>query len=254
MKTREPGEKHHIRRIPIYAQVIIVAIGVLLFLSVCFLCFQIREVRVVGNYLYTEEQIMEASGISKGENLAVIQKAKTAGMILKNLPFIDRVHIERILPDQVVIYVSEAESSFTVKDKWGNYFLVSDGIIGEKMDMLAATGYPEVKGLNLLTLKEGENLTSCVQNPDAVSEAVKILSILDSYGVTGGLKSINVEVLIDISMNYGDCYDVYFGDMNEIDRKIAYFVAILQSWGMEKTGMIDLTFDAEDNPRFQPYE
>ncbi len=242
------------KRIPFYGQVIILAVAVVLLLGACFLCFQIREVKVVGNFLYTEQQIVDASGISLGENLAVIQKAKTAGLIMKNLPFVDRVHIERVLPDTVVIYVAEADSSFAVRDKRGRYFLVTGGVVTEELDVLSVNGYPIVEGLNVITISVGDMLTTCVENPDAVAAARSILSLMDSYGVTGGVKKINVEVLIDVSMNYDGRFDVYFGDVGDIDRKVAYFVAMLENWDDgQQTGLIDLTFDADENARFQPY-
>lgn len=241
------------KRIPFYGQILILVIAVILVLGACFLCFQIRDIQVVGNFLYSDQQVREASGISLGENLAVIQKAKTAGLILKNLPFIDRVHIERVLPDTVVIYISEADSSFTVRDKRGDYYLVTGGIVTEKLDILSANGYPVVEGLNILSITVGDSLATCVENPDAVSAARNILSIMDSYGVTGGIKKINVEVLIDVSMNYDGRFDVYFGDMKDINRKVSYFVAMLDSWDDGQEGLVDLTFDADENARFQPY-
>ena len=46
------------------------------------LFFQVREIHVTGNHLYTADQIADACGISRGDNLVTIKKANAASLIM----------------------------------------------------------------------------------------------------------------------------------------------------------------------------
>ena len=49
------------------------------------LFFQVEQIMVRGNHLYTAQEIADASGISPGDNMVTIQKANAASM-----PMLDR--------------------------------------------------------------------------------------------------------------------------------------------------------------------
>ena len=69
--------------------------------------FQVETIEVSGNSRYTQEQVVEASGIQIGDNLYHMNKFQAAQDIREKLPYIGEVSIRRSLPSTIRITVSE---------------------------------------------------------------------------------------------------------------------------------------------------
>lgn len=69
--------------------------------------FRVEVVAVSGNSRYTQEEIVEVSGLKKGDNLYGWNKFKVAQQLRQTLPYIGEVTIRRSLPSTVVITVTE---------------------------------------------------------------------------------------------------------------------------------------------------
>ena len=114
------------------------------------LFFQVREIHVTGNHLYTADQIADACGISRGDNLVTIKKANAASLIMSSLPFVETVHIERNLPDTVEITVTESEVTFAIRAQNETYYLMNtQGKILQEIQTASAPDYPNVEGLTV---------------------------------------------------------------------------------------------------------
>ena len=78
------------------ALVAAVVLGVAIF-------FQVNEVQVQGNKIYSAEQVAAASGVEVGDNLLMVNRAAVIGGVKAQLPYVHTVSVGRILPDTVVI-------------------------------------------------------------------------------------------------------------------------------------------------------
>ena len=72
--------------------------------------FQVETIVVSGNSRYTQEQVVEASGIQIGDNLYHMNKFQAAQDIREKLPYIGEVSIQRSLPSTILITVTEWEA------------------------------------------------------------------------------------------------------------------------------------------------
>ena len=72
--------------------------------------FRVSRITVTGNSLYTQEEITNAAGIEKGDNLFFINRFTAISRIRARLPYIESVSIERALPNRVTIEVSESKA------------------------------------------------------------------------------------------------------------------------------------------------
>lgn len=232
----------------------ILILATLAFLSFMLLQFSIDTIKVSGNYIYSDKLIIESSGISVGENLASIQKAKAAGRIMTSLPFVESVHIERELPHTLIIYISEADAAFAISADGETYFLVNaDAMITEQLLETEIADYPVVEGLSPIGLEVGKGLADCVPDNTALRDVMTLFLSLNGSGLTGGVRTINIESENDIVVNYDGRYDVYLGSMENLSYKLDYLSAMLDDWDSGNKGAIDLTFELEENARFQPY-
>ncbi|OUQ81120.1 FtsQ-type POTRA domain-containing protein [Flavonifractor sp. An100] len=72
--------------------------------------FQVETIVVSGNSRYTQEQVIEASGIQIGDNLYRMNKFQVAQDIREKLPYIGEVSIRRGLPSTILISITEWEA------------------------------------------------------------------------------------------------------------------------------------------------
>lgn len=69
--------------------------------------FQVETVAVAGNSRYTEDEVVQATGIQVGDNLFHMNKYQIADQVLQKLPYTKELNIRRSLPSTIVITVTE---------------------------------------------------------------------------------------------------------------------------------------------------
>ena len=69
--------------------------------------FQVETVAVTGNSRYSQEEIIQATGIQTGDNLFRMNKFQIAHQVLQGLPYVEEITIRRSLPSTSVITVTE---------------------------------------------------------------------------------------------------------------------------------------------------
>lgn len=77
--------------------------------------FRVSKVEVVGNSIYTAEEVVDASGIGKGDNLFFINRFSAASRIFSKLPYVDKAKVTRALPNRVTITIQESSAMAYVK-------------------------------------------------------------------------------------------------------------------------------------------
>lgn len=82
--------------------------------------FQVNDVQVQGNRIYSAEQVIEASGLESGDNLLMVNRASVVGNVQAQLPYVQKVSVGRVLPDTVVIRVQESEIAGIVEADVGS--------------------------------------------------------------------------------------------------------------------------------------
>lgn len=118
--------------------------------------FHIADFEVKGNSRYQAQEVIEASGIAKGENLFLCKTEQAAGRIAEKLPYVESVTIKRKLPDKLVITVKEAQLKLAVQQ--GNSYLIMTG--SGKVLEIGATELPEgaalLKGVEVKSASPGK--------------------------------------------------------------------------------------------------
>ncbi len=121
---------------------VLLAAGVTLCLTVF---FKISAVTVTGDEVYTPEQIVEASGVTLGENLFLLRTKDVAAQIETTLPYVETAEISRSLSCAVTIHVTKASPAAAL-DNGDSYTLLSasgkvleDGVMAVGDDVVLLT-------------------------------------------------------------------------------------------------------------------
>ena len=83
------------------------------------LFFRMDHITVVGNERYTEQQVLEASGLELGSNLYFVNKYDVKEAIFAQLPYVEEIRINRKLPDTLCIEVRECTAVAGIRDGRG---------------------------------------------------------------------------------------------------------------------------------------
>ena len=242
-----------VRLATVVAVVLALTFGVSIF-------FKVETVTVSGAGKYTAWQIMEASGIEKGDNLLSISDAKASGKIMAALPYVESARIGIKLPDTVNIEITEFDVVYSIKSQDDAWWLISaDGEIVEKTDSATAGDYTKVLGVRLAlpepnTKAVAYEQTTAATNPDGVttpvtvkaseqlSAALSILQYMEANGVIGKVVSVDVSDIGSIELWYGQQYQVKLGDTSQLGYKISAMAQAVSQMDDYHTGVLDVSF------------
>jgi cell division protein FtsQ len=88
--------------------------------------FGLRHVEVTGNSRISAGQVMEMSSLGLGQNMLTMDMAGIRSALLQN-PWVSDASVKRVLPDRLLVGVTEREPSFLTTVDKGLHFAASDG-------------------------------------------------------------------------------------------------------------------------------
>lgn len=248
-ELRSRQERKHIRRTA-FSIVLFLCITIVFSAVFFLLFFRVSEIRVVGNAIYANEQILEQLPFSEGDHLFSFRADRVETDLRKALPYIGSVTVRRELPSVVVLEISErtVDLSLSVGDE--AYFLSGD------LQVLGRVGGTEITG-NLTRLETcpvsrcivGETVSfSDKRTFDALKELYRCL---EANGMAEQIRSIDMVSRFDISLQYEDRFTVYLGDMDNMEVKIRFLSGILDHLGETDRGYIYLSDAREASVRLE---
>ena len=238
--------------------------------------FKVQSVMVYGNDKYDAWTIREASGIDDGENLLTIGAARASGRILDRLPYVKNARVSVTLPDTVNIYVTEYPVVYSAEDTAGGWWLLSsDGKIVDKTDVGAATAHTQIRGVKLSSPVVGEPAVAAESAPETATDAsgqqiqvpvittgedrlkaaLAVMISLEKCNVLGKVVSIDASKPGDMSLWYGERFEVLLGDTSQMDKKITWMRDAVAQMAEYQNGTLDVTFTTYPNQAgFTPFE
>lgn len=232
----------------------------------------VSDVAVEGNALYTAQQIIDASGVRKGDALFGLSKASIASRIMQNLPYIGSVRVGIGLPGSVNIEVEEIQITYAIAARDETWWLMSaEGKLLEKIDAGSAAAYTNVIGVTLEAPavaskavayepgpqknEEGETEPVTVYASQRLDTALEILQLLEDHGILGQAASVDVTYLDGLKMRYADQFDISLGDTSRLDHKLSMIKGAIDQIGEYRTGSLDVSFTIRpDEVIFTPAE
>ncbi len=222
--------------------------------------FKVKVIEVAGAETYSEYSVLQASGISEGDNLLTFSKPKAAAQIQAQLSYVDDVRIGIKLPDTVIIYIEELEVAYSIESTQGDWWLInSEGRVVEQLDAGLKENYTQVLGVRLEdpqvgntavaatdvpqeTLSSGEPVPVTVTGEQRLSSALQILKALETNDIVGQAASVDVSSLEDVTLWYGTQYEVLLGDTARMEYKIACMNDVILQMSDYESGILDISF------------
>ncbi|MCK4259023.1 MAG: FtsQ-type POTRA domain-containing protein [Halanaerobiales bacterium] len=154
----------------ILSTLLLLIIGIVLIMHSSY--FEIKEILVVGNEILTTEQIIEISGISKGQNLFLVPGREVVNRLM-NYVRIKGIKFERNFPDQIVIQINERTGLMLIFTEDGRWIeLDQDGQILETFTTKEISRLPIMEGLNSKIIGTHIEMTDDLNNIIFLLEAL----------------------------------------------------------------------------------
>lgn len=245
--TRERKRRKRLSAYMVYYIIFgILAVVILTVLSTTVL-FNLSKYRITGDTVYTEQQIINATGVNVGDNLILMDTGAVKDRLIAALPYVDKVEVSRnIFTCALEIKLNPATAVANVK-KNDRYYLVSEN--GRIMDAelkapdkncVVVLGFdPEYAksgdflsvtdegSRNMLTKLlravktydeiDDENEYEAQQKYDCVFALIELCKELD---ISGHIKTIDISSIYGIKLNYDNKLTLELGDMTDAKLKL----------------------------------
>ncbi|MBR3844365.1 MAG: FtsQ-type POTRA domain-containing protein, partial [Clostridia bacterium] len=210
----------------------LVLVGALVVSAYTFM-FPVKTLTVEGNSRYTTEEIIAASGIVAGDNLLALDPDEIENRVRLSCPYVHGVSLQRKLPTQVVLTVTEGapELSFLMD---GEYYLVNDRY--ELMELNAQPmGGTVVHGLTVTNNGVGKPV---MLEPNEIKTLLdSLVNELTKQGITQ-ITQIDLRDDNNIRMLFADRHIWELGNREKLSYKIEFGAQI--SKRETGTGVVNL--------------
>ena len=218
--------------------VFLLILGVVLSLTIF---FPIKNIAVSGSTMYSAGQIIDASGIEKGDNLILLTESSTLEKLKTKLPYIESLQIEKELNGNIKLIVKEA-AEYSVVVSGNKYFTVSrSGWVLAERDSIAKNTF-EVRGPET-ECKVGSDIV--YKNPKEQELIKEIINALKQEKLN--IDYIDISDSLNLKIGVEKRFDVLLGSSNNIEEKVKHLRGMVSKIAAEKEGKINLSMWSPDN-------
>ena len=225
--------------------------------------FKVENIEVLGNQRYTQEEVIQATGIQIGDNLFHLNKYAIYDQVGQSLPYIETIQIRRGLPNTIRVSVTEwnavaeilpnetpeqlvwesdsepEEKLEPATDSW----LISVG--GKLLEQANENGnVVEVSGITLLTPVAGTQMVAPQQEQIQENALLALLGELERQGMLSGVEQIDLKSTV-IELKYLGRYHVKMPLDCDFEYKLQALRAAVsereKALGTNISGSFDLT-------------
>ena len=119
---------------PVFKLLFLVAMAAALVLGAT-VFFQVEHIVVTGNSRYTQQAVINATGIDLGDNLFGVSKTHVSQNIRRRLPYVQAVQVLRRLPNTVSITVTESAAAAQLEGEGGWLINASGKLLEQAMSI-----------------------------------------------------------------------------------------------------------------------
>lgn len=212
--------------------------------------FKVDTFVVIGNNQYTDEEIIEASGVAVGDNLILINKGQTANLIRGQLNYITDVKLLRVLPGTLEISVNESGAAAYITDAVGSVWYIDK--TGKVLSKAEQPNGIAVVGFTPEGATAGYSLTTVEGDETKLTQLTALLEALENNGIAANVSVIDLSTDYNPKLTYDERFIVELGTIDDIDYKLEYLIAVRELLTDSQSGTIDLTLDSDNMAHFRP--
>ena len=214
-KQRKAAKRRKLTPFLFVVSVFILAAAVYLCLT---MLFNVDRVKIEGNTLYEEMDLIKTSGIEKGENLFEVDTAYAEDKLYSVYSYIEEVEVKRSFPNSVTIKIVEAVP-FSVVEEADGYTLVSTG--GKVLER----GLEEVPH-GRLSVRGISTVTNSEDNTKRKDLMMRIIGTMQELKMEDYV-FLDLTDTLEITMIYDNRVRVKLGNELELEYKLQFVDSVI---------------------------
>ncbi len=225
-ELKKKKRRRHGNYVVYYIMLAIVAFIIFAILSVTVL-FNCEGIIVEGETVYSDEEIIKASGLKGDENLVRLSLLGVDKDILEELVSLDSAEVSKqFFPPRIKITVEPAEPMVNFYYAGKNYVISHVGrvmqIESSAADCMEVIGYQP--GENVVI---GDYITAA--NPEQ-DETVKLISGLIEEKELDGITKLDISDMLSVKMTYEDRVEITLGSILQLEQKLAIIKELVENY------------------------
>ena len=168
--------------------------------TACVIFFRVNGIHVEGNSHYTAQDIIAASGIEMGDNLVTMWEPDINDRICGQLPYVQRVVLQRTLPDQITLKVVERTVAATITGEGTSWLLSVDGYLLEPTQQVQGM---EVVGLQVIEPKAGTAVQVQEEDQSKARALTQLMPALEEDGKLAQCTKVVCSGVASLTVTYG---------------------------------------------------
>ncbi len=218
--------------------------------------FNVDKIKVSGESdMYTAEEIVNASGVRKGDNLLRLSAAESEQAILDKLLYVETADVSKKFPTSLEINVTRCVPAFNVSYDGGTL------LVSKKGKILADNGFitdklPIIYGYDPIEIIPGKPLRSSNEHKgEAFAEIISAFTGDIDYGVS----SVDMSDEFSIIVNYSNGTIFKMGTWSDVEYKLNLAKTVMEDESIKgKKGYLTMigtnqcSFRTNDKPADVP--
>ncbi len=205
--------------------------------------FRVKRVTVTGLTMYDDWRIIDASGITLGQNSYSISRASVEKAITESFPYVSAVTVRHPSPAVIELAVTEQKAAyyFTLD---GEYYILSDSLRVLEIvsdEELMQNRHPDLLRIRLSGIRRavvGQQLG--FKSDGSYRYARRTLQIFAECTMTKYISLIDCSDKFGVFFIYDDRYRIVVGDTDNLETKLTYASAIISDLGSDGRGIINV--------------
>ena len=203
--------------------------------------FRVSHITAVGSNNYSQEEIIEASGIDTGDNLIFLNRSAVEKQISEKLIYIGTVKVSRKLPSTVIIDVSESGVAASIETESGPWLIDSGCRLLESCSYAKAEEYTRIIGFSALTPKMGELASAGEEDKPKIAYLQEILAAMSVQEMLSDVSMVDVSNIANGEFEYLGRFKVKLGRQDNTEYKLGLLKSAVAQLGEQEHGIMDLS-------------
>ena len=202
--------------------------------------FKINKIEVEGNSLYSADEIANASGIQKGDNLFFTNRIAAGSRVVVKLPYVDEVQITRSLPNLITIIVKESEACACVPVDGELWTISKTGKCLSAVNEAESTAVPRISGIKFTDAEVGELIKVSKTDKDKLSYTLEMLDQIQGRGIISKVEAINISDYDCPTFEYDGRYFVNFGRYDDTEYSFSKLLSAIDKLSDDDAGTLTI--------------
>ena len=216
---------------------LLAALAILLSINIF---FEITDIQVEGNVIYSSSEIKEASGLRTGISGLLPVGPFVSRRIRGALPGVASARVSLTVPDRLVITVRETAAVAVLFTDSGPVLLSEDckvvgGFRGDEAELI------RIRGLQPEKPETGKVLTVPDAESAKLSYLKELLPLLEQKGVRADVQDLDLGNVSDLRFSYRGRFTVRMGRQEELSAKLELLQRIVANLGAGDVGILDMS-------------